>query len=103
MRVTWNSPQERNFRSENNRDHTDSSTNKMRSNILKSPADLLSLRFSFVWFDLVSFFYGILNFMGVSLKVNVIAQLEFELAYCDVTIQHVCRYTRGTSSSQKPE
>ena len=34
---------------------------------------------------------------GISLTVMVIAQLEFELAYCDVTIQHVSLYEMGTS------
>ena len=33
---------------------------------------------------------------GISPKVNVIAQLEFELAYGNVTVQHVCHNFTGT-------
>ena len=32
---------------------------------------------------------------GIRLKVNVIVQLEFELTYCDVAVQHVSHYTIG--------
>ena len=34
---------------------------------------------------------------GISLKVNVTAQLEFELAYSDFTVQHFNRYTTRTT------
>ena len=34
---------------------------------------------------------------GNSLKVNEIAQLEFEFAYFDVPVQHVIHYDLGTS------
>ena len=37
--------------------------------------------------------------MGISRKVYVIARLEFELAYHDVEIQHVCHDATGESSS----
>ena len=33
---------------------------------------------------------------GICLKVNVIARLEFELAYYDSAVQHFKRYTTGT-------
>ena len=33
---------------------------------------------------------------GISLKVGVIAWLEFELAYYDVAVQHVNHYATGT-------
>ena len=33
---------------------------------------------------------------GISLKVNVIAQLKFELTYNDVVAQHVNHYSMGT-------
>ena len=33
---------------------------------------------------------------GNSLKVNTIAQLEFEPIYYDDTVQHVRQYTTGT-------
>ena len=36
---------------------------------------------------------------GVSPKVNVIARLEFELAYYDVTIQNVSHYTTSPRSA----
>ena len=32
----------------------------------------------------------------MSLKVNIIAQLKFELAYYDVTVQQVSHFTLGT-------
>ena len=32
---------------------------------------------------------------GISPKVNVIVQLEFELAYYDVAVQHVSHYAMG--------
>ena len=35
---------------------------------------------------------------GISPKVNVIARLEFELAYYVVTVQHFSHYTMKTSS-----
>ena len=35
----------------------------------------------------------------ISPKVNVIAQLEFELAYYDVTAKHVSRYATMSSFS----
>ena len=35
---------------------------------------------------------------GINPKVNVIAQLEFELSYYDITVQHVSHYTTRTSS-----
>ena len=31
-----------------------------------------------------------------TLKVNVIEWLEFELAYCDITVQHVNHYAMKT-------
>ena len=34
--------------------------------------------------------------MGISPKVNVIAWLEFELAYYDIAIEHVSHYATGT-------
>ena len=37
---------------------------------------------------------------GISPKVNVIAQLEFELAYSNVTIQHISHYAMVTSHYQ---
>ena len=33
---------------------------------------------------------------GISLKVNVIARLEFELLYYDVAVQCICHDTTGT-------
>ena len=33
---------------------------------------------------------------GISLKVKVIALLEFELAYHDVAVEHISKYTTGT-------
>ena len=36
---------------------------------------------------------------GISLKVNVISRLEFELADCDVAVQHVNHYITGTLPS----
>ena len=35
--------------------------------------------------------------LGISPKVNTIAQLEFELAYSDVEIHHVSYYSTWTS------
>ena len=35
--------------------------------------------------------------MIMSLKINVIVQLEFELAYYDVTVQYISHYTIETS------
>ena len=34
---------------------------------------------------------------GISAKVNVIARLEFELAYYDIAVQHVIHSTTRTS------
>ena len=34
--------------------------------------------------------------MGISLKVNIIAQLEFELAYFKATVQHFSYYATET-------
>ena len=34
-------------------------------------------------------------FKGISPKVNVIARLEFELAYYDIIVQHVSHYATG--------
>ena len=34
-------------------------------------------------------------YQGISSKVNIIAQLEFELAYYDIEIQHVIHYATG--------
>ena len=34
--------------------------------------------------------------MGISLKVNFIARLEFELDYYDITFQHVSHYAVET-------
>ena len=34
--------------------------------------------------------------MGISLKLNVIARLEFELVFYDIAEQHVSHYTTGT-------
>ena len=31
-----------------------------------------------------------------SLKVNIIAQLEFELTYYNITVQHISNYAMGT-------
>ena len=39
--------------------------------------------------------------MGISPKVNVVAQVEFELAYFDVAVQHVSRNDKGTATSQR--
>ena len=40
---------------------------------------------------------GIHTFLkGIIPKVNIIAQLEFELAYYDVTVQYVSYYASGT-------
>ena len=33
---------------------------------------------------------------SITLKMNVIVQLEFELTYYDVTIQHISDYATGT-------
>ena len=33
---------------------------------------------------------------GISPKVNVIAQLEFELVYFETAVQHFNLYTKGT-------
>ena len=33
---------------------------------------------------------------GISLKVNIIAQQEFELAYYDIAVQYVSHYTTET-------
>ena len=38
---------------------------------------------------------------GISLKVNAIMLLEFELAYYNVTAQHVSHYTRGNTLLQQ--
>ena len=35
--------------------------------------------------------------MGISSKVNVIAQLEFELVYNDVAVQHFSHYATMSS------
>ena len=35
---------------------------------------------------------------GINPKVNVIVRLEFELAYYDVTVQHISQYAMGTPS-----
>ena len=32
---------------------------------------------------------------GISLKGNVLIELEFKLAYCDVAIQNACHITTG--------
>ena len=32
----------------------------------------------------------------ISLKANVIAQLKFEIAYCDLVVQHFSHYARST-------
>ena len=41
---------------------------------------------------------GVHTFLqGISLKVNVITWLEFELAYCEVTVQYVCHLTTETT------
>ena len=37
--------------------------------------------------------------LGISLKVNVILQLEFELSYFEITVKHFSHYARGTSHS----
>ena len=34
--------------------------------------------------------------MGINLKVNLIAWLEFELGYYCVVVQHISHYTTGT-------
>ena len=33
---------------------------------------------------------------GISLKVNVIVQLKFELIYYDVGVQYICHYATET-------
>ena len=38
---------------------------------------------------------------GISSKMNISAQLEFELAFYDVTVQYVSHYTTGTSPNLK--
>ena len=38
---------------------------------------------------------------GISPKVNAVAQLEFEFAYYDVTVQHVSHYVPGTPHKSK--
>ena len=38
-------------------------------------------------------------YKSISLKVNVIAQLEFELNYFQAIVQHFSHYTMGTSLS----
>ena len=40
---------------------------------------------------------------GISPKVNVIAQLEFEPSYFDVTVQHVNVYHHGNSKTRNGE
>ena len=37
--------------------------------------------------------------MGISLKENLIAQLEFALVYYDVAVQHISHYTTGIPST----
>ena len=39
---------------------------------------------------------------GISLKMNVIERLEFELAYSDVTVLHVSHYTTDTPPHLQP-
>ena len=39
---------------------------------------------------------------GISPKVNVIAHLDFQPAYCDVTVLQITHYTTGTISSISP-
>ena len=39
-------------------------------------------------------------FKSIRLKVNMLVQLEFQLAYYDVAVQHVNRYAMGTLSKQ---
>ncbi len=34
---------------------------------------------------------------GINLKMNIIAQLDFELTYYNVAIQHIINYATGTS------
>ena len=38
---------------------------------------------------------------GISSKMNIIAQLEFELAYFKATVQYFNHYTRETSPDHK--
>ena len=40
---------------------------------------------------------GYIFLKGICPKVNVIARLEFELAFFDVAFEHVNHYTTGTS------
>ena len=40
---------------------------------------------------------------GICLKMNVITQMEFELAYYDVAVQHNSHYAMGDSSFNKKE
>ena len=40
---------------------------------------------------------------GISLKVNVIAQMEFRLNYVDVAAQHVSHYATDTPLSERWE
>ena len=49
-----------------------------------------------LWRDAICVFYGHRR-LGCSLKVNVIARLEFELAYNNVAIQYVSQYATRTS------
>ena len=39
--------------------------------------------------------------MGISLKVNIIVGLEFELTYYDISVQHVNRYAIVTHPLKK--
>ena len=35
---------------------------------------------------------------GISLKVKIIVQLEFELAYFEITLWHLSHYSTGTDT-----
>ena len=38
---------------------------------------------------------GVHAFLNANLKVNVIAQIEFKLAYCNVAVQHINHFPMG--------
>ena len=39
---------------------------------------------------------------GICLKVNAIVQLEFQLAYYDIAVQHTSHYSAGTPHNYRP-
>ena len=40
---------------------------------------------------------------GISLKVNVIVQMEVKLAYFKATVQHISHYAKGIPHFAKPK